>query len=358
MKLKTILSILAVAILAVSGLIVSCSPAPSDDGGTGGDGQQAQQEGITIIFDFTDTILPESVPVPGGAQGQVYRVVPFIVGDLKTQVNSNKFYNWGDIVYGGIRPNGTGSHVLTKIDAAKWKFFIAKSDILADPETPTAVEFKAANYNPSDWANIINITTNTNNQGEVVISTNVNFWNTVGNQLTGENNERIVISNYAIIEAYKPGDTNYAVKPGENTNGIELSSDGKTITIKVSNHGGWSAQLYAVTNLQLTIISSNVATTNVAGNTVSEYGYRGTFTSWGEGTMVNATILGTNDNGTVIVSATFTYNGPAGVNYKVMGKVGDDWKWATDNDQAFLIPIQYTNNAKYTNAENRAWNFQ
>ncbi|MCX8029744.1 MAG: hypothetical protein N2712_07115 [Brevinematales bacterium] len=319
---KIFLSLLLVAAVALSMSLVSCAPAPQDNNIDGGGGDTGGPAGITIIFDFGGTFLPEN-----------YEVVPFIVGSLD-QINPNKFYAWDGVVNNGIKQDGTGSHVLSKIDAAKWKLFIPDSDILLDPDTPTAVQFKAANYNPSDWDSVVD-----------------NFWGTIGNQLTGMNNEKIVISNKQVIEAYKPGDDS-PVKPGQSDKGITISPDGKTVTIDVGAHGGWSIHLpYTVTNVELVLITSNVST-NYSGSFVVEYGYSGSFNGWG-GPLV-ASILSTNANGRVNIIATANYTGSAKVEYKVRGRVGADWQWATGENMLILIPKNVT---KYTNYSSRDVDF-
>jgi len=321
MKLHKILSLILVAALAITVGLVGCSPQPGggSDGGAGGGGEAVDK--ITIIFNFEGTYLPED-----------YSVIPFVVGGFNS-INSNKYYEWAKVTNGGIKQDGTGSQVMTKINSREYKFEILTSDILLDPDTPTAVQFKAANYNPAGWNNVVN-----------------NFWDTVGKQLSDD--EKIVISNNQIIEAYKPGSTN-AVLPGQSADGIELSADGKTIKIKVAEHGGWSVHLaYEVTNVQLTLVVSNVAT-NKGSDALGAYGFSGTFSGWGAG-LVPATILSTNANGTVNIIGTFTYtNFNPTVQYKVRGSNTDNgnWEWGPPgfgNDRSFIIPPVPSGSA-YTN---------
>jgi len=204
---------------------------------------------------------------------------------------------------------------MAKISGNEYKLEIPTANILLDPSTPTAIEFKAANYNPAGWSNVV-----------------ADFWHTIGNQSTGMDNEKIVISNNQIIEAYKPGDNN-AVLPGQNTNGIDLSADGKTIKIYVGQHGGWSVHIaYSVTNVSLTLIVSNVATN------YAKYGYSGSFNNWNA--FQDATILGTNANGTVNITGTFTYTGSGKVEYKVRGSndtTGTNWAWSSNPNRTVII---------------------
>jgi hypothetical protein len=314
MRLHKILSLILVAALAITVGLVGCSPQPAsnnDSGGSGGSGGGSVDK-ITIIFNFDGTLLPED-----------YSVIPFVVGGLDS-INSNKYYGWDKVTNGGIKQDGTGSHVMTRISSSEYKFEIPTADILLDPSTPTAVEFKAANYNPAGWIDVV-----------------TNFWNTIGNQNTGLNNEKIVISNNQIIEAYKPGDTN-AVLPGQSTNGIELSANGKTIKIYVGQHGGWTVHVaYSVTNVNLTLVVSNVAT-NKASDALGAYGYSGTFNSWGG--PLEATILGTNADGTVNIIGTFTYTGNGKVEYKVRGSntVSSSWEWASGANRVVIVPSTAT----------------
>ena len=321
MKLHKILSLILVAALAITVGLVGCSPQPTTPGesGSGGGGGGEAVDKITIIFNFEGTYLPED-----------YSVIPFVVGGLGS-INSNKYYNWDAVINGGIKQDGTGSHVMTKISSSEYKFEIPTADILLDPSTPTAVEFKAANYNPAGWDDVTN-----------------NFWGTIGNQLTGLDNEKIVISNNQIIEA-KPGSTD-PVLPGQSTNGIELSADGKTIKIYVGQHGGWSVHVaYNVTSVQLTLVVSNVATSK-GSDTLGAYGYSGTFNSWSG--PAPATILSTNDDGTVNIIGTVTYSGPGKVEYKVRGSntVTDNWEWASGANKLAIIPSTASGSA-YTNYE-------
>jgi hypothetical protein len=320
MKLHKILSLILVAALAITVGLVGCSPQPGGDSGGGAGGGGEAVDKITIIFNFEGTYLPED-----------YSVIPFVVGSLGS-INSNKYYNWDAVINGGIKKDGTGSHVLTKISSREYKFEILTSDILLDPDTPTSVEFKAANYNTNGWDDVTN-----------------DFWGTIGNQLTGLDNEKIVISNNQIIEAYKPGSTD-PVLPGQSTNGIELSADGKTIKIYVGQHGGWSVHIaYNVTSVNLTLVVSNVAT-NKGGDALGAYGYSGTFNSWGG--PEPATILSTNADGTVNIIGTFTYSGSGKVEYKVRGSniVTGNWEWASGANKLAIIP--YTaSGSSYTNYE-------
>jgi len=322
MKLHKILSLILVAALAITVGLVGCSPQPTNpgDSGSGGGGGGGAVDKITIIFNFEGTYLPED-----------YSVIPFVVGGLGS-INSNKYYNWDAVINGGIKKDGTGSHVLTKISSREYKLEILTSDILLEPDTPTAVEFKAANYSTNGWNDVTN-----------------DFWGTIGNQLTGLDNEKIVISNNQIIEAYKPGSTN-AVLPGQSTNGIELSADGKTIKIKVAEHGGWSVHIaYNVTSVNLTLVVSNVAT-NKGTDALGEYGYSGTFNSWSG--PAPATILSTNADGTVNIIGTVTYSGSGKVEYKVRGSntVTDSWEWASGANKLAIIPSTASGSA-YTNYE-------
>lgn len=320
MKLHKILSLILVAALAITVGLVGCSPEPTtsgDSGGSGGSGGGAVDK-ITIIFNFEGTLLPED-----------YSVIPFVVGGLGS-INSNKYYNWGAVINGGIKEDGTGSHVLTKISSREYKLEILTSDILLDPDTPTAVEFKAANYSTNGWNDVTN-----------------GFWGTIGNQMTGLDNEKIVISNNQIIEAYKPGSTD-PVLPGQSTNGIELSANGKTIKIYVGQHGGWSVHIaYTVNNVQFTLVVSNVAT-NRGTDAVSEYGYSGTFNGWGG--PAPATILSTNADGTVNIIGTVTYSGSGKVEYKVRGLISGNWEWAPGGNKLAIIPSTASGSA-YTNYE-------
>ena len=323
MKLHKILSLILVAALAITVGLVGCSPEPttSGDSGSGGDGAGGAVDKITIIFNFEGTFLPED-----------YDVIPFVIGNLKSTINSNKYYNWDSVTNGGIKQDGTGSHVMTKINNKEYKFEIPIADILADPNAETTVEFKAANYNPAGW----NVLTDPAND----------FWSIVGNQLTGMNNEKIVISNNQIIEAYKPGSTE-PVLPGESRNGIELSANGKTIKIYVGQHGGWSVHVtYEVTDVQLTLVVSNVAT-NRGTDAVSEYGYSGTFNGWGG--PLSATILSTNADGTVNIAGTFTVTGNPTVKYKVRGLISGNWAWQAGSDKLAIIPPSTPSGSRYTN---------
>lgn len=324
-RVSLVLSLLLVAIVALTTGIISCAPAPEQQGG---DNQgTAPEDGITIIFDFSGTFLPDD-----------YSVIPFVVGSLGS-INTNKYFDWDKVTNGGIRQDGTGSHVMTKIDSTKWKFFIRSSDILLDPNTPTTVEFKAANYSTEGWSQVV-----------------ANFWNTIGNQLTGIANEKIVISNKQIIAAYKPGASDPTVRPGQTADGMILSSDGKTLTIKVAEHGGWSVHItYNVNNVSLTIISTNVSGT-VGGNPATHYRYRGPFTDWGnDNPPVNATIVSNNPNGTVTIRATFNYTGPGKTEYKpVASPNGTDFTWASGGNQVIIIPRGVTH---FTNIDGVNWTF-
>jgi len=326
MKLHKILSLILVAALAITVGLVGCSPQPGGDsgGGAGGSGGSGGGGGavdkITIIFNFEGTFLPED-----------YNVIPFVVGSLGS-INSNKYYNWEAVTNGGIKQDGTGSQLMTKINRKEYKFEILTSDILLDPDTPTAVDFKAANYNRDGW----NVLTDPAND----------FWSIAGKQLTGMDNEKIVISNYQIIEAYKPGSTD-PVLPGESRNGIELSADGKTIKIYVGQHDGWSVHvIYEVTDVQLTLVVSNVAT-NRGQNAVSEYGFSGSFNNW-QGPL-SATILSTNDDGTVNIAGTFTVTGNPTVIYKVRGLISGNWAWQAGGDRLAIIPPSTPSGSAYTN---------
>jgi hypothetical protein len=319
MRLYKILSLILVAALAITVGLVGCSPQPGGDSGGGAGGDGGAVDKITIIFNFEGTYLPED-----------YSVIPFVVGGLGS-INSNKYYNWDAVINGGIRQDGTGSHVMTRISSREYKLEILTSDILLDPDTPTAVEFKAANYNPAGWNDVTN-----------------NFWGTIGNQLTGLDNEKIVISNNQIIEAYKPGSTD-PVLPGQSTNGIELSADGKTIKIYVGQHGGWSVHVaYNVTSVNLTLVVSNVAT-NKDTDALGAYGYSGTFNGWAT-PPAPATILSTNADGTVNIIGTVTYSGSGKVEYKVRGSntVTDSWEWASGANRLAIIPSTASGSA-YTN---------
>lgn len=312
--IKKSLALLLVAFVAFGVGLVSCSPSPTEgDQGSGGGVQE--EPGIKIIFDFDGTFLPED-----------YGVVPFIVGGLNS-INSNIYYAWDNVKNGGINQDGTGSHVLKKIDAKKWYFLIKDSDNTLDPDTATEIQFKAANYNPNGWNDVVN-----------------DFWNTIGAQTTGLNNEKIIISNKQVIEAYKPGDS-YAVRPGESTNGITISADGRTVTIKVADHGGWSLHIaYNVNNVSVTLITSNVST-NKGSDAIIAYRYRGTFNDWGnDNPIIDATILNTNDDGTVNISATFAYTGPGKIEYKVVGsnETTGNWEWASGNNIFTPIPQNAT----------------
>jgi hypothetical protein len=321
MRLHKILSLILVAALAITVGLVGCSPQPTTTTSSGGSGGGGSADKITIIFNFDGTLLPKD-----------YSVIPFVVGGLDS-INSNKYYGWDAVINGGIKQDGTGSHVMTKINNKEYKFEIPTADILLDPNTPTAVEFKAANYNPAGWIDVV-----------------TNFWNTIGNQNTGLNNEKIVISNNQIIEAYKPGDTN-AVLPGQSTNGIELSADGKTIKIYVGQHGGWTVHVaYSVTNVNLTLVVSNVAT-NRGSDALGAYGYSGTFNGWGG--PLEATILGTNADGTVnIIGRITNYTGNGKVEYKVRGSntVSGSWEWASGANKVVIVPSTASGSA-YTNYE-------
>lgn len=316
---KKILALLLVMFVAFGVGLVSCSPSPTEGDQGSGDGVQ-EEPVIKIIFDFDGTFLPED-----------YGVVPFIVGGLNS-INSSIYYGWENVTNGGIKQDGTGSHVLKKIDAKKWYFLIKDSDNTLDPDTSTEIEFKAANYNPNGWNDVVN-----------------NFWNTVGAQTTGLDNEKIIISNKQVTAAYKPGDS-YAVKPGESTNGITISADGRTVTIKVAEHGGWGIHLpYTVNNVSITLITSNVAT-NIGSNPIIGYGYVGTISSWNDNPSGNyiATILSTNNNGTVNISATFTYSGAAKIEYKVKGtNANGGWEWSTMNNVIAIIPQGVTHFTNY-----------
>jgi hypothetical protein len=321
MKLHKILSLILVAALAITVGLVGCSPQPGGDsgggaGGAGGDGGAVDK--ITIIFNFEGTFLPED-----------YNVIPFVVGGFNS-INSNKYYNWEAVTNGGIKQDGTGSQVMTKINSREYKFEIITSDILLDPDTPTAVEFKAANYNTNGWSNLV--------------ASSSSFWGTVGNQLSA--NEKIVISNNQIIQAYKPGSTD-PVLPGQSRDGIELSADGKTIKIYIGQHDGWSIHvIYEVTDVQLTLVVSNVAT-NRGEYAVSEYGFSGNFNGWGG--PLSATILSTNDNGTVNIAGTFTVTGNPVVRYKVRGLINDNWAWQAGGDKLAIIPPSTPSGSSYTN---------
>ena len=307
-----------VAALAITVGLVGCSPQPNGGGsgdGAGGGGGEAVDK-ITIIFNFEGTFLPED-----------YGVIPFVVGNFDS-INSNKYYNWGNVTNGGIRQDGTGSQLMTKINNKEYKFEIPIADILADPNEETTIQFKAANYNPAGWSNIV-----------------ANFWGTAGYQLSGD--EKIVISNNQIIEAYKPGSTD-PVLPGQSTNGIELSADGKTIKIYVAQHGGWSVHLaYNVENVQLTLVVSNVAT-NRGSDAVSAYGYSGNFNEWGG--PLSATILSTNADGTVNIAGTISnYSGSPAVKYKVRGLISGNWGWQAGSDKLAIIPSSTPSGSSYTN---------
>jgi hypothetical protein len=315
MKLHKILSLILVAALAITVGLVGCSPQPGggSGGGTGGGGEAVDK--ITIIFNFEGTYLPED-----------YDVIPFVVGGFNS-INSNKYYEWEKVTNGGIKQDGTGSQVMTKINSREYKFEILTSDILLDPDTPTAVQFKAANYNPAGWSDLV-----------------TSFWSVVGNQLSSD--EKIVISNNQIIEAYKPGSTD-PVLPGESRDGIELSADGKTIKIYVGQHDGWSVHVtYEVTNVQLTLVVSNVAT-NRGEDAVSQYGFSGNFNDWGG--PEPATILSTNDNGKVNIAVTITVNGNPTVKYKVRGLISGDWAWQSGGDKLAIIPPSTPSGSAYTN---------
>jgi len=322
MKLHKILSLILVAALAITVGLVGCSPEPttSGDSGSGGGGGGGAVDKITIIFNFEGTFLPED-----------YDVIPFVIGNLKSTINSNKYYDWANVTNGGIKQDGTGSHVMTKINNKEYKFEIPIADILADPNAETTVEFKAANYNRAEW----NVLTDPAND----------FWSIVGNQLTGMNNEKIVISNNQIIEAYKPGSTD-PVLPGQSADGIELSADGKTIKIKVAEHGGWSVHIaYTVNNVQLTLVVSNVATSR-GEDAVSQYGFSGDFNGWGG--PLSATILSTNADGTVNIAGTVTVTGNPTVKYKVRGLISGNWAWQAGSDKLAIIPSTASGSA-YTN---------
>ncbi|MGC8767454.1 MAG: hypothetical protein ACP5QP_07160 [Brevinematia bacterium] len=320
MKLYKILIILVAVLLVPVAFFAGCSSAPTEGGtggGTGGSTGGTTSDRITIIFDFSGTYLPEN-----------YSVVPFVVGGLNS-INSNKFYSWDQVTNGGINQDGTGTQVLTKIDASHWKLEILDVDNLLDPSTPVEVQFKAANYNPAGW---IDVTTN--------------FWGTIGAQTTGLDNEKIVISNKQIIEAYKPGDTN-AVLPGQSTNGITVSADGKTITINVGAHGGWSLHIaYSVSNVSVTFAVSNVAT-NKGTDALVGYGYTGTFNGWSS--IEPATILSTNGDGTVNIIGTITYTGVGKIEYKVRASnaTSGSWEWASGGNIFFAIPSTATTYTNY-----------
>jgi len=325
MKLHKILSLILVAALAITVGLVGCSPEPttSGDSGSGGDGAGGAVDKITIIFNFEGTFLPED-----------YGVKPFVIGNLRSTINSNKYYDWEAVTNGGIKQDGTGSQLMTKINSREYKFEILTSDILLDPDTPTAVEFKAANYNPAGW----NVLTDPAN----------NFWSIVGNQLTGMNNEKIVISNNQIIRAYKPGSDD-PVLPGQSTNGIDLSADGKTIKIYIGQHDGWSVHVtYTVNNVQLTLVVSNVAT-NRGEDAVSQYGFSGDFNGWADPPTEFATILSTNDNGTVNIAGTFSVTGNPALKYKVRGLINDNWVWQPGGDKLAIIPPSTPSGSRYTN---------
>jgi hypothetical protein len=322
MKLHKILSLILVAALAITVGLVGCSPQPTSGGGSGGGagGGGEAVDKITIIFNFEGTLLPED-----------YGVIPFVVGGFNS-INSDKYYEWAKVTNGGIKQDGTGSQLMTKINRKEYKFEILTSDILLDPDTPTGVQFKAANYNPAGWDNVVN-----------------NFWDTVGKQLSDD--EKIVISNNQIIAAYKPGSTE-PVLPGESRDGIELSADGKTIKIKVAEHGGWTVHLaYTVNNVQLTLVVSNVVTTNQSGNPLGAYGFSGNFNNWGD-PPAPATILSTNDDDTVNIIGTITYTGNPTVQYKVRGSnTSGNWEWGPPGfggDRSFIIP-PVPSGSRYTN---------
>ncbi|NPV02267.1 MAG: hypothetical protein HPY53_12900 [Brevinematales bacterium] len=196
---------------------------------------------LKIKFDFSGTFNPEA-----------YNAIPFILGDVNEVIMGAGDWDQADDA-GGITASGIGGvQLLTKEADGTWSITLAPTN----NNIAWGIAFKAANYYTELWS----ATTN-------------DFWNSIGTQLTGVNNEQIFISNGMIIAVQKPGGTLSNVSGALVYDGFTVSGDQKSVTIDVGAHGGWSvSSLDGFTNdISVTIIWTNIPAWN--HNPSKEWGW-------------------------------------------------------------------------------------
>ncbi|NPV02266.1 MAG: hypothetical protein HPY53_12895 [Brevinematales bacterium] len=201
-------SLVRVALAILSGLIIGSVGGCVfiDDVPTGG-----TYNPLKIKFDFSGTFNPET-----------YGVLPFLVGDINEVIMGTSDWGWtGNINAAGVK-GADAVAMLTKEYDGTWSIILAPTN----NNIAWGIAFRAANYLTSEWTAVTN-----------------DFWNNIGMQLTGVNNEQIFISNNMIIGVQKPVGvlTNFSNTWGSiSFDGFYVSWDHKTVTIDVGAHGGWS----------------------------------------------------------------------------------------------------------------------
>ncbi|NPV01615.1 MAG: hypothetical protein HPY53_09570 [Brevinematales bacterium] len=187
---------------------------------------------LKIKFDFSGTFNPET-----------YGVLPFLVGDINEVIMGAGDWGWtGNINEAGVKGADAVS-MLTKEADGTWSITLAPTN----NTVAWGIAFKAANYLTSEWTAVTN-----------------DFWNNIGAQLTGVNNEQIFISNGVIIAVQKPSGTLSNVSGALVYDGFTVSADQKTVTIDVGAHGGWSVRAPGVTtnDIAVTIMWSGIPSWN------------------------------------------------------------------------------------------------
>lgn len=235
-RLSLLVTLLVVG-LASAIVFTGCPPQGGGGGGTntGGGGTggwnppiSLNPDEIMIVLDDSRSPYPVSVITNWGN-------VPFVVGGFAGLTNADtgeEMFSWGEVVNGGIKQDGTGSHVLTYNDVLQ-KYAI-KIKVPLDDQ-PSTKEFKFANYLPSEWDSVV-----------------ADFWNVIGSQLSGMANNQITISNGIIIGVKNP-------VTGDQT-GFTISVNGKIVMVDLWAVGDWSVQVPGNTTdtVNLTIIWHNI----------------------------------------------------------------------------------------------------